>query len=182
MWTCSRGHTWSTSLASRTSGAGCPECREAGKSRVERNHHAAAVALFGEAASGRPVTTPAGRRWLVDILTSLADGTTLVIEYDGAHWHATKTDLDATKSRDLLDAGYLVARLREHPLPPLIVEDPRYTEIAVHSAAPDPKGGAVEHGPRLFRQPTCHHAPEVYSGISEAEAAEMLKAFFRERR
>ena len=49
-------------------------------------------------------------------------------------------------------------------------------------AAPDPKGGAVLHGPRLFSQPTCHHAPEVYGGIGESEAAEMLRDFFRERR
>jgi tRNA(adenine34) deaminase len=40
----------------------------------------------------------------------------------------------------------------------------------------------VLHGPRLFSQPTCHHAPEVYSGMGEEEAGEMLKAFFRERR
>jgi len=52
----------------------------------------------------------------------------------------------------------------------------------LYFAAPDPKGGAVLHGPRLFAQPTCHHAPEVYSGMAEAEAGEMLKAFFRERR
>lgn len=52
----------------------------------------------------------------------------------------------------------------------------------LYFAAPDPKGGAVLHGPRLFAQPTCHHAPEVYSGMGEAEAGEMLKAFFRERR
>jgi tRNA(adenine34) deaminase len=52
----------------------------------------------------------------------------------------------------------------------------------LYFAAPDPKGGAVLHGPRLFAQPTCHHAPEVYSGIGEEEAGEMLKAFFRERR
>jgi tRNA(adenine34) deaminase len=52
----------------------------------------------------------------------------------------------------------------------------------LHFAAPDPKGGAVVHGPRLFAQPTCHHAPEVYSGIGEAEAGELLRAFFRERR
>ena len=49
-------------------------------------------------------------------------------------------------------------------------------------AAPDPKGGAVLHGPRLFSQPTCHHAPEVYGGIGESEAAAMLRDFFRERR
>ncbi len=52
----------------------------------------------------------------------------------------------------------------------------------LYIAAADPKGGAVLHGPRLFAQPTCHHAPEVYSGMGEAEAGEMLKAFFRERR
>ena len=43
-------------------------------------------------------------------------------------------------------------------------------------------GGAVLHGPRLFSQPTCHHAPEVYPGIGEEEAGAMLRGFFRERR
>jgi tRNA(adenine34) deaminase len=52
----------------------------------------------------------------------------------------------------------------------------------LYFAAADPKGGAVLHGPRLFAQPTCHHAPEVYSGMGEQEAGEMLKAFFRELR
>lgn len=52
----------------------------------------------------------------------------------------------------------------------------------LYFAAPDPKGGAVLHGPRLYGQPTCHHAPEVYPGIGEAEAAAMLRAFFQERR
>nr|WP_091679063.1 nucleoside deaminase [Methylocapsa palsarum] len=49
-------------------------------------------------------------------------------------------------------------------------------------AAGDPKGGAVEHGPRFFAQPTCHHRPELYGGIRESEAAEMLRAFFATRR
>jgi tRNA(adenine34) deaminase len=52
----------------------------------------------------------------------------------------------------------------------------------LYFAAPDPKGGAVLHGPRLFAQPTCHHAPEVYPGIGEREAASLLRDFFRERR
>jgi tRNA(adenine34) deaminase len=52
----------------------------------------------------------------------------------------------------------------------------------LYFGAPDPKGGAVLHGPRLFAQPTCHHAPEVYPGIGEREAAEMLRDFFRARR
>ena len=52
----------------------------------------------------------------------------------------------------------------------------------LYYAAPDPKGGAVEHGPRLFGQPTIHHRPEVYGGIGEAEAAALLRAFFAARR
>jgi tRNA(adenine34) deaminase len=52
----------------------------------------------------------------------------------------------------------------------------------LYFGASDPKGGAVLHGPRLFAQPTCHHAPEIYPGIGEGEAAEMLREFFRARR
>ncbi|QRG06487.1 nucleoside deaminase [Xanthobacter dioxanivorans] len=52
----------------------------------------------------------------------------------------------------------------------------------LYFGASDPKGGGVEHGPRFFSQGTCHHAPEVYGGIAERQAAEVLKAFFQERR
>jgi tRNA(adenine34) deaminase len=52
----------------------------------------------------------------------------------------------------------------------------------LYFATSDPKGGAVLHGPRLFGQPTCHHAPEVYAGIGEEEAGRLLRRFFQERR
>ncbi|WP_407051989.1 nucleoside deaminase [Methyloraptor flagellatus] len=52
----------------------------------------------------------------------------------------------------------------------------------LYFGAGDPKGGAVEHGVRLYAAPTCHHAPEVYSGIAETEAAALLRDFFRDRR
>ena len=52
----------------------------------------------------------------------------------------------------------------------------------LYYGATDPKGGAVENGVRFFAAPTCHHRPEVYGGIGEAEASALLKAFFRERR
>ena len=52
----------------------------------------------------------------------------------------------------------------------------------LYFATPDPKGGAVEHGPRFFGQATCLHAPEVYGGIREREAAQMLQLFFRGKR
>jgi len=52
----------------------------------------------------------------------------------------------------------------------------------LYFGAYDPKGGAVEHGPRLFAQPTVHHRPEVVGGLAAARAAELLKRFFAERR
>lgn len=52
----------------------------------------------------------------------------------------------------------------------------------VYYAAPDPKGGAVDHGARFFAQPTCHHRPEVYAGIEETAAGQLLKDFFQARR
>jgi tRNA(Arg) A34 adenosine deaminase TadA len=52
----------------------------------------------------------------------------------------------------------------------------------LYYGAADPKGGGVEHGPRIFNQPTCHHRPEVYAGIGEREAGELLRAFFKDRR
>jgi tRNA(Arg) A34 adenosine deaminase TadA len=48
----------------------------------------------------------------------------------------------------------------------------------LYFAASDPKGGAIDHGPRFFGQPTCHHAPEVYGGIGESEAGALLRGFF----
>jgi tRNA(Arg) A34 adenosine deaminase TadA len=46
----------------------------------------------------------------------------------------------------------------------------------------DPKGGAVDNGVRFYRQPTCHHAPEVYSGLAATDAADLLTAFFQQKR
>lgn len=52
----------------------------------------------------------------------------------------------------------------------------------LYYGAEDPKGGGVDNGVRFYRQPTCHHVPEVYSGIAERESAEILRSFFRDRR
>jgi len=52
----------------------------------------------------------------------------------------------------------------------------------LYYGASDPKGGAVEHGPCLFAQPTVHHRPEIYPGIGEEEAARLLRDFFATRR
>ena len=52
----------------------------------------------------------------------------------------------------------------------------------LYFGAVDDKGGAVVSGVRFFASPTCHHAPDVYPGIGETRAAEILKGFFKERR
>ena len=52
----------------------------------------------------------------------------------------------------------------------------------LYYGARDPKGGGVEHGPRFFAQPTCHHRPEVYGGFEEQRGGELLRRFFRDRR
>jgi tRNA(Arg) A34 adenosine deaminase TadA len=52
----------------------------------------------------------------------------------------------------------------------------------LYYGAEDPKAGGVDHGPRLFTSPACHHRPEVYGGIGERRAAELLRDFFRDRR
>lgn len=52
----------------------------------------------------------------------------------------------------------------------------------LYFGAPDEKGGGVEHGPRIFAHSTCHHTPEIYGGLSERRAADLLRAFFAARR
>jgi tRNA(adenine34) deaminase len=52
----------------------------------------------------------------------------------------------------------------------------------VYYGASDPKSGGVEHGPRVFNSSSCHHAPDVYAGMAEREASELLRAFFADRR
>lgn len=52
----------------------------------------------------------------------------------------------------------------------------------LYFGASDIKGGAVENGVRLYADPTCHHRPDVYGGLSETASAELLRDFFRDRR
>ena len=65
------------------------------------------------------------------------------------------------------------------PCPMCARRSPSPASVASITAPSDPKGGGIEHGPRIFSQPTCHHRPEVYPGIGEREAGELLRAFFR---
>jgi len=52
----------------------------------------------------------------------------------------------------------------------------------LYFGAYDPKGGGVDHGPRVFEQSSCHHRPEVIRGMEESQAADLLKKFFQDLR
>lgn len=141
-WVCAVDprHQWQASLAFRYAGSDCPECRLVGKSKIELEHFVAAEAQFGYARSGSKLMDKAftlRNQWTADILVETR-GLQIAIEYDGSHWHSpdAKQLVDISKSRDLLAAGYLVARLREDDLPSLEIEDAGDLELQVYSVAP----------------------------------------------
>lgn len=74
----------------------------------------------------------------------------------------------------------LYATLEPCPMCAQVISFARIRRL--YFGAYDPKGGGVEHGPRIFHQPTCHHRPEVYGGVNEQAAAALLKDFFASRR
>lgn len=106
----------------------------------------------------------------------------------------TEADADPTAHAELLAIRAACARRGDPRLPdcdlyvtlepcPMCATAISFARIRrLYFAAYDPKGGGVEHGPRLYEQPTCHHRPEVYGGIGESRAAELLRGFFRDRR
>ena len=85
----------------------------------------------------------------------------------------------ATGSERLPDADLYVT-LEPCPMCAAAISFARIRRL--YFGAVDEKGGAVVSGARLYTLPTCHHAPEIYAGISEKRAAQMLKSFFRDRR
>ncbi|HVH78202.1 MAG TPA: nucleoside deaminase [Stellaceae bacterium] len=80
----------------------------------------------------------------------------------------------------LLDACDLYVTLEPCPMCAAAISLARVRRL--YFSAYDPKGGGVEHGPRIFEQPTCHHRPEVYGGIDERRGGALLRAFFRNLR
>jgi hypothetical protein len=149
-WVCATNseHVWQATTSARSNGAACPECRQTGKSKLELDHQAAAVGVFGSARSGVVVRSEKFQTrtsWTVDIAVDFS-GRAVAIEYDGTYWHsaAAKVLVDEKKSKDLLAAGYAVVRLREEGLPSLPIANPWYREIRVYSQAPRPRAVMAE--------------------------------------
>jgi tRNA(adenine34) deaminase len=127
----------------------------------------------------------------VPIGAVIVDGSGVIVAR--AH-NLTETNGDPTAHAELLAIRAACAARGEPRLPdcsiyvtlepcPMCATAISFARLArVYYGAGDPKGGGVEHGPRIFHQPTCHHRPELYPGIGEAPAAKLLRDFFQSRR
>ena len=115
-----------------------------------------------------------------EILAS-AGNRTLELKDPTAHAEtlAIRLACEAIQSERLIDCDLYVT-LEPCPMCAAAISFARLRRL--YFGAYDPKGGGVEHGPRIFSQPTCHHRPEVYGGICEDACAAQLRTFFAQRR
>ena len=86
----------------------------------------------------------------------------------------------AAQGSERLDGADIYVTLEPCPMCAAAISFARIRRL--YWGAGDPKGGGVEHGARIFSQPTCHHAPELYGGFEEVRAAALLRDFFARRR
>lgn len=139
LWNCPKNpaHKWRSQVGSRIAGAECPECVDSNKSRIELRYFETLRKTFGYGRSGARYERPEfSNSWSVDISLRV-NGMDVAVEYDGKYWHEGKKATDGRKSRELLDAGFIVVRVREEGLEPLGIESPRYGEIFVRSGGAD---------------------------------------------
>lgn len=136
---------------------------------------AEAAAARGEVPVGAVVVAPGG-----DILAAAGNRTEELADASAhAELLALRAAATALGSPRLIGCDLYVTL---EPCPMCAGAISHFRLRRVYFAAYDPKGGAVEHGARLFEQPTCLHRPEVYGGFHEQAAAEQLRRFFAERR
>ncbi len=136
---------------------------------------ARAAGLRGEVPVGAVVLAPDGR-----VLAAAGN------EVEGRHDASAHAELLALRAagtllgQTRLDGCSLLATLE--PCPMCAAAASHFRVARVVFGAYDPKGGGVEHGPRLYRQPGCLHRPEVVGGVCERESATLLRDFFRSLR
>jgi len=136
---------------------------------------AEAAAARGEVPVGAVIVAPSGQ------IVARAGNRTLELKDPTAHAEmlAIRAACAATGSERLV-AHKLYVTLEPCPMCATAISFARIA--ALYFGAADPKGGGVEHGPRIFNQPTCHHRPDVYGGIGERASGDLLKRFFQRLR
>jgi tRNA(adenine34) deaminase len=136
---------------------------------------AAQAASHGEVPVGAVVVDPEGR------IVAAAANRTLADRDPSAHAEMLAVrEASARLGSERLIGHDIYVTLEPCAMCAAVISFARLRRL--YFGAGDPKMGAVEHGPRLYAQPTCHHAPEVYGGIGEAEARALLVGFFKARR
>jgi tRNA(adenine34) deaminase len=136
---------------------------------------ARAAAARGEVPVGAVVVDPAGR------VVARAGNRTRELADPTAHAEMLALRAACTAAgSERLPGHALHVTLEPCPMCAAAISFARIARL--YFGAPDPKSGGVLHGARVFAHPQCHHAPEIYDGIAEAEAADLLRAFFAERR
>jgi tRNA(adenine34) deaminase len=138
-----------------------------------REAHAAAAR--GEVPIGAVLVSPAGE------VVAAAGNRTRELSDPSAHAEMLVIREGGAKlgSERLIDHDLYVT-LEPCPMCAAVISFARVRRL--YYAASDPKGGGVEHGPRVFSHTTCHHRPELYPGLGESEAATILRTFFADRR
>lgn len=138
-----------------------------------REAHAAAAR--GEVPVGAVLVSPAGE------VVAAAGNRTRELSDPSAHAEMLVIREGGAKlgSERLIDHDLYVT-LEPCPMCAAVISFARIRRL--YYAASDPKGGGVEHGPRVFSHATCHHKPELYPGLGETEAASILRTFFAARR
>jgi tRNA(adenine34) deaminase len=136
---------------------------------------ARAAAARGEVPIGAVLVNPAGE------VVATASNRTRELSDPSAHAEMLVIREGAAKlgSERLIDHDLYVT-LEPCPMCAAVISYARIRRL--YYAAPDPKSGGVEQGPRIFSHATCHHRPELYPGLGEEEASTILKSFFTERR
>ncbi|MGE0022682.1 MAG: nucleoside deaminase [Hyphomicrobium sp.] len=136
---------------------------------------ARAAAARGEVPVGAVLIGPAGE------VIAAAGNRTRELSDPSAHAEMLVIRAGAARlgSERLIDHNLYVT-LEPCPMCAAVISFARIRRL--YYGAPDAKGGGVEHGPRVFSHPTCHHRPDVYPGLGEHEASAILKDFFAVRR
>ena len=129
----------------------------------------------GEVPIGAVIVSPAGE------VIARAGNRTLEWKDPTAHAEliAIREACEVLGSERLVDCDLYVT-LEPCPMCAAAISFARIRRL--YYGAADEKGGGVDHGPRIYSHPTCHHRPDVYGGIGESDAAAMLRAFFAARR
>lgn len=138
-------------------------------------HEARSAAARGEVPVGAVIVSPAGH------IVAKAGNRTRELSDPSAHAEMLVIR-EACRSlgSERLVGHDLYVTLEPCPMCAAVISFARIRRL--YWGAADPKSGGVEHGARVFHQPTCHHAPDLYPGLAEADAAEILRSFFAERR